>query len=105
MPKGGKKKKEKEPIDEFTEMPQEKLIEYITKTISKSIYSHSDPFYFKLILRLIEENAIRNDDHLFAYIDAILQSLISHMKDATKEHRDTVTYRLNTKNLFFPFIL
>ena len=32
MPKGGKKKKEKEPIDEFTEMPQEKLIEYITKT-------------------------------------------------------------------------
>ena len=31
MPKGGKKKKEKEPIDEFTEMPPEKLMEYISK--------------------------------------------------------------------------
>ena len=31
MPKGGKKKKEKEPIDEFTEMPPEKLMEYINK--------------------------------------------------------------------------
>jgi len=33
MPKkGGKKKKEKEPIDKFTEMEEDKLIEYITKT-------------------------------------------------------------------------